>query len=126
MKKDLLRKIFISFSAFAIISMLFFSTLSFAADPPANSSKIVSNPLKVTSIVDFISLVLTEVVKVGAVLCVLALVYVGFLFVKARGSDSELTKAKEALWGTIIGIALLLGAQIIASIIKGTTDALTK
>ena len=123
MKKDLLRKVFISSSTFIIALFIFGGVYCFGQ---ATSDALVSNPLKVNSIVDFISLVLTEVVKVGAVLCVLALVYVGFLFVKARGSDTELSKAREALWGTIIGIALLLGAQIIASIIKGTTDALTR
>jgi len=123
MKKNLLRKIFIFSGTFIIISTLFFVTFSFAVN--SNSSAIIVNPLQTDSLVTFISQVLSEIVKVGAVLCVLALVYVGYLFVKARGNPEEITSAKKALWGTIIGIALLLGAQVLAMIIKGTVDALT-
>lgn len=105
-----------------VLLAIFSTTFCFGL---ASNSGIVSNPLKVDNVVDFISLVLSEIVRVGAILCVLALVYVGYLFVEARGNQEKISSAKKALWGTIIGIALLLGAQVIASIIKGTTDALT-
>jgi len=122
MKKDLLRKVFISSSTFLITLVIFGGIYCFGQAP---SDPLISNPLKVDNVVDFISLVLSEIVRVGAILCVLALVYVGYLFVEARGNQEKISSAKKALWGTIIGIALLLGAQVIASIIKGTTDALT-
>ena len=122
MKKDLSRKIFVSSIAFTVISVFFSGVYCFGI---AANGLIVSNPLTATSITDFIGTVLSEIVKVGAILCVLALIYVGFLFVKARGNSEEINSAKKALWGTIIGIALLLGAQVIAMIIKGTVDRLT-
>ncbi|MGB8815706.1 MAG: hypothetical protein WCC74_00495 [Minisyncoccia bacterium] len=125
MQKSLLRKIFISSGAFVVISVIFSAVYCFGTNA-SDATNIVSNPLKVDNITDFISLVLTQIVKVGAVISVIFLVYVGWMFVEARGDTTKISKAREALWGTVIGIALLLGAQVLAVIIKGTVDALVK
>jgi len=87
----------------------------------------ITNPLKgLNSIPLFVSGLLGFVAEIGAVFAILALIYVGFLYVKARGNEKEISKAHTAFKNTIIGIILLLGAQLIASIITGTIGALTK
>lgn len=91
------------------------------------SGSTIQNPLGgVNDIPTFISSALSFVAKIGAVFAIFALIYAGFLYVKARGNSKEISTAHTVLKNTIIGIILLLGAQLIASIITGTIDALTK
>ncbi|MCI0597844.1 hypothetical protein L0Y34_02130 [Candidatus Parcubacteria bacterium] len=67
---------------------------------------------------------LEGVVMLGAIALLLALVYVGFLFVKARGNEQELKDARRALVWTVIGGLILLGAEGIALILEATALSL--
>lgn len=58
--------------------------------------------------------------RLGTIIAVLALVWVGFKFIMAQGDPGEIAKAKQALQWVIIGIAILFGAKLITEIIKGT------
>lgn len=84
--------------------------------PPAG----LTNPLKVTSIEGLIAAILEIVVKIGAPLIVLFIIYSGFLFVKAQGNEEKLKEAKKALAWTVVGAAILLGAWLIAEVIQNT------
>lgn len=85
----------------------------------------IQNPLQnVTSIPTFISNVLGQVVKIGGIVAIFAFIWSGFMFVKAQGNPSELKTAKDIFINTCIGVAVLLGAQLIASIIVGTLNTL--
>lgn len=53
------------------------------------------------------------------------MVYVGYLFVSARGEPGEITKARQALLWTVVGALILLGAQVIAYGIRETVQALS-
>lgn len=77
-----------------------------------------------TCLMNFLTSILKLVIQIGAVIVVLMLVYVGFLFVVAQGNESKLTTAKNALLWTVIGALVLLGAQAIASGIQATVQAL--
>lgn len=77
-----------------------------------------------TCLMNFLNSILKLVIQIGAVVVVLMLVYVGFLFVVAQGNESKLTTAKNALLWTVIGALVLLGAQAIASGIQATIQAL--
>lgn len=84
------------------------------------------NPLgSGTSLTQFVINVLHIVVRVGSIFIVLMIVYVGFLFVKARGAPGEITKAREALLWTIVGALILLGAEGIARGIQATVTAVS-
>ena len=73
------------------------------------------------SLIDFINTVISNIVlPIGAVVSVFFLIYSGFLFVTAQGSEDKLKTAKTTLLYTIIGIAILLGALVISAAIKGT------
>lgn len=84
------------------------------------------NPLGTgASLSGLLATILEFVVRIGAVVVVLMLVYVGFLFVTARGNETKLTAAKSGLLWTVVGALILLGAQAIASGIEATVNALS-
>jgi len=88
---------------------------------PVVSLAQIQNPLAgVNDVGSFVSTLLGFVFRIGSILSVLFLIYSGYLFVVARGNPGELTKAKDTFKWTIIGIAILLGADVIANIIIGT------
>jgi hypothetical protein len=84
------------------------------------SSSGIENPIKVNTLQEFIKTFIEGVLIVGIPLLVLAIIYAGFLYVKAQGNPGELEVAHRTLLYTIIGGALLLGAFVIANAIVGT------
>jgi hypothetical protein len=93
---------------------------------PANPGTTLMNPLRGgATLQSFLASILAFVVRIGAIIVVLMLVYVGYLFVVAQGSDSKLSEAKKALLWTLIGALVLLGAQAIANGIQATVQALS-
>lgn len=83
------------------------------------------NPIPgVTSLSCFINKILEVVVNVGLPVVAVALVYAGFLFVKARGNETELVTAKKAFLWTVIGAAIVLGAFVIQQAIQATVGGL--
>ena len=102
--------------SFLIMLAVFLPLISFAQ---------IKNPLKdVGSIEQFVSVILGYVVKIGGVIAVFAFIYVGYLFVAARGNKEELNTAKSAFLNTVIGVALLLGAQLVSTMIVSTIEGL--
>ncbi len=89
-----------------------------------NITTKIENPLgnQIDSIPKFIEAIINIVLVVGIPIVVLAIIYTGFLFVKAQGNPEEITKAKNALLYTLIGATLLLGAFVIANAIGKTVD----
>lgn len=84
------------------------------------------NPLGAgTDINTLITDILQLVVRLGSVVVILMLVYIGFLFVAAQGNESKLAQAKQALMWTVIGALVLLGAEAIAQGIQATVSALS-
>lgn len=88
------------------------------------SRGVIDNPINVNTLADFIDKLLEIVVQVGLPVLVVAVVYVGFLFVSARGSEDGLKKAKSSFLTVVIGAAIVLGAFVISSAIKSTVDSL--
>jgi hypothetical protein len=86
----------------------------------------VCNPLSnINSIEDFLKTILEGAIKIGIPIIVLAIIYSGFLFVKARGNPEQITKAKDALTYTLIGSAILLGSWAIAQLITDTITGIS-
>lgn len=103
-------------------------SLAGEGDTPSDPSQgKITNPLEgsgIDSIPGFIQTILEGALKIGIPIIALAIVYCGFLFVKAQGKPEELTKAKSALTWTLVGAAILLGALAIARLISATVLAL--
>ncbi len=99
--------------------------------PPSSNSSVsgkgetgIINPLGDKSIPQIIDEVLTFITKVGAVVAILAFIWVGFLFVKASGNDAKLKEAKSIFFWTVIGVAILLGAKLLADLVAQTIISL--
>lgn len=84
----------------------------------------ITNPIKSNSVSQVLLAFFKILVEIGAVAVTLAIVYAGFLFVVARGNPEQLNKAKTTFFWTIIGAMILLGAQVIASVIQKTIEKL--
>ncbi|HEY0948160.1 MAG TPA: hypothetical protein VGE53_01560 [Candidatus Paceibacterota bacterium] len=83
------------------------------------------NPLNgVSTLPEFLRAILGGVVQIGTIVLIMMLVYVGFLFVVARGNAEKLQSAKSALVWTVIGGLILLGATSIQLVIEGTVNSL--
>ncbi len=94
-------------------------------DNPGGYSGGLTNPLDgIDSLPEFLEKILEAVITLGTIVLTLAIVYVGFLFVKAQGNEEELRSARSALMWTVIGGLVLLGAQTIGMVIRSTVDSL--
>ncbi|MEI8130228.1 MAG: hypothetical protein WCG55_01860 [bacterium] len=89
--------------------------LAFKLDNPIQGSADL--PSFVQTILKAVALLLTPVV-------VIMMLYSGFLFVTALGNAEKLGEAKQALLYTMIGAAVVLGAEGFATIIKSTVGCL--
>lgn len=89
-------------------------------DGPSVIDLNLPNPIAGTidTIPQFFQKVVDFVIKISIPLIAMAIVYSGFLFVTARGSDEQLKKAKEAFTYAVIGGMVLLAAWLVAGAIK--------
>lgn len=89
------------------------------------SSVTLMNPLKSgTSLESFLTSILEFIIRIGSIAIILMLVFVGYKFVVAQGSDTKLNEAKNMLLWTIIGALVLLGAKAISLAIQATVKSL--
>lgn len=87
----------------------------------------IYNPLDKTGIKDvpgLIAAIVKQIITVGYFIIVFFVLYSGFLFVKARGDEKGITDAKNAFLWTVVGAAVLLGAQLLSTIIQNTVKQL--
>jgi len=109
-------------SFLVIFFILFMSTpLLFVS---AQTGGHITNPIKDSSFAQFVNDILGVVIQIGYVVVVFFIVYSGFLFVSARGSEEKLTKAKTAFLWTCIGAAILLGAKVLENAVQTTVTSL--
>ena len=90
-------------------------SLDFKLDNPIDGSDDL--PSFVVTIAKALVILLTPLV-------VIMVLYSGFLFVTARGNAEKLGSAKDALLYTLIGAAIVLGAEGFATIIQNTVGCL--
>lgn len=77
-------------------------------------AQIFFNPVGFSNIPDLIRGLLEIAVKIAIPVVVIFIIYAGFLFVSARGSEQQITKAKSMLTWTIVGAILVVGAWAFA------------
>lgn len=84
------------------------------------------NPLgQGATLESFLLQILDLVIRIGTVVVILMMVYIGYKFVTARGEPGAITEAKQALLWTIVGALILLGAKAISVGILATVQALS-
>lgn len=116
-------RILSALTKYGFVFVLFVLPIIFTSAADIGGS--IVNPLGPTGpqdIPSFIKKILEIVVTIGTPIVTIAIIYTGFLFVKAQGKPEEITKAKQTLLYSIIGAALILGSFVIATAIKGTVD----
>lgn len=97
-----------------------------AADRKA--SYLISNPLggQTTSL----SQVIANIVGIVQILLIMAsvlfILWAGIQFVTARGDSGKIKNARNALLWGFVGIALILGAQVIVEALKGSVNSILK
>lgn len=80
--------------------------------PNLNIAFHLDNPLKNTDSVDsFFQKILKSIVYLLTPVVVIMLLYSGFRFVTAQGNEEQLATAKKALLYTLIGAAIIIGAE---------------
>lgn len=93
--------------------------------PSGSSGGGLVNPLNsISSLPELLRAILGGVVQIGAIFLTVMIVYVGFLFVAARGNEEKISSARSALLWTIIGGLILLGASAIELVIEATVKTL--
>lgn len=90
-----------------------------------SGSGTLQNPLQFDSLPELLHAILAAVVELGTIVLGIMLVYVGFLFVSARGNPEEISKARSALIWTLIGGLILLGAEAISLVIQSTVASIS-
>lgn len=89
----------------------------------AGGSGTLTNPLKSTSIQEFLLKIIDVLLVFALPIIVLYIMYAGFLFVTAQGNEGQLHTAKSALLWSVVGGVIVLGARLIISVIQGTVTA---
>lgn len=55
----------------------------------------------------------------GGIVCVIVIIVAGFLYVTSAGNAATIKKAKDALLGAVIGLAIMLMAFAITAFVLG-------
>lgn len=84
----------------------------------------VKNPLTANSFCGLVKNLLQAAIAIGIPIAVLFIVYAGFKFVLARGNPEKLAEARQNFLWTIIGIAIFLGAWLLATVVANTVNQL--
>ncbi len=89
----------------------------------------IGNPFKGAgedgNLLGLIYVILDKAVKpIGGVIVVIMIIYSGFLFVTARGSEDKISEARRNFTYTAIGAAILLGSVALAKMIEATIKSL--
>lgn len=82
------------------------------------------NPIAANDLSGLLSGLLQVVTAIGAVVVVFFIILAGFNYVTARGDEKKIQSATKTLTWTVIGAAVILGAQVIADALKGTVNEL--
>ncbi len=72
------------------------------------------NPINANTFGELVVAIADLVTQVAIPIVVIFIMYSGFLFVSARGNASQLTKAKETFYWTIVGALIVVGANFFA------------
>ncbi len=71
---------------------------------------------------DFMYLLINIIQAVGIPILVVCIIYSGYLLVSAGGNEQQVTKAKSWILWTIVGAAIILGAEVVADLIFTTAE----
>jgi len=80
----------------------------------------LDNPIAAKNISELLLSLVSLAISLGSIVAVLMFIYIGFKFIMAQGSDSELKEAKQWFLYAVIGTALLVGSKVVVEVVKNT------
>jgi hypothetical protein len=86
------------------------------------SSGSIWNPLGDRSLQQVFANILQFIATVAVPIVVFMIVYAGFKLVMAQGNSEELKSAKKMIMYVIIGGLIILGANILANVVRNTVN----
>jgi len=103
-----------------------FPVVSFAQDVCTDdeNNPVVCNPLKDDSITKFLERVVDVLVTLSIPVIAVAIIYSGFLFITAGGNKDKIEKAKDFALYTLIGAGIIIGAEVIITVLENTASGL--
>jgi len=96
--------------------MFFFPFAVFA------QNKLVNPTPRYGTMYDFIMALLEIVLLIGLPMIVIALIFAGFILVTAGGDEKKIATGKMVIVWTFVGGMIILGAKVIAELIRGTWE----
>lgn len=105
-----------------------FALLALVLSTQKVSAQTVFNPLDgggITSVVGFFQAILDVLLIFAVPIIVFFIIFAGFKYVTARGDASKVKEAHNALLYAIIGGLIVIGANVILSIVAGTVCEIT-
>lgn len=93
-----------------------------ASTKPAKTFTLTS-PLKVKSVGGLVQNFVEIFSYIVILFAVLALIWVGFQFIWARGNATKMTELKSWLMWIVVGVAVVIGARIIIQVVINTLAA---
>jgi amino acid transporter len=89
-----------------------------AASVGCNPAVEICNPITSGTFTEVMKNIAETAAKIGLPIVGIFMIYAGFLFVSARGSEEQIEKAKRTFFWAVIGGALVIGAFAIATAIE--------
>ncbi len=133
--KKLILTLFL-FTSVLTPGLAFNSNFAYAEDLPQDKFELtvaVENPLCDSKgqnckkdVKDILSAILKTIVDIALPIVIVMVIYSGFLYVLARGRPEAIETAHKTLTWTLIGAAILLGAQLIATVLVDTVSNIAK
>ncbi|MDO8510439.1 MAG: hypothetical protein Q7S15_02335 [bacterium] len=133
MKRTLAIHLFTASILFCLTVLPFISLAGHGAEHSDPGSSVgsgsgvgITNPLKskINNIPAFLNELLDIAIMLAVPVAVMAIIYAGFLYVTARGNVTKISDAHRTLLYTVIGVAVLFGAKIIAAVVSNTVNSL--
>lgn len=122
--KKILTGILIALPFLMFISLALFYSTKYSADEPTAQSEIgvgVGLPGSVTAgqeytYASYVRGLYAFSMKVAVALCTIMVIYAGYKYLTSRGESGAINEAKDILFGTLMGAALLMLVVLIGNI----------
>lgn len=116
----------ISMKKYIALGALYSLPLMVGAAPCPTDGTTLCNPVKADSLTGLFDDVLSNVIiPVSIVIAVMFIIWAGLKFVMAQGKAGDIEKARQNLIYVLIGVALVVGAEVILDLLLNTVSEIT-
>ncbi|MCE9644044.1 hypothetical protein K8Q93_02275 [Candidatus Parcubacteria bacterium] len=116
-----------AYTLLALLSAPYLLRAEGAVDNPSpvtGGSGILRNPINANNIQDLLGLIMNVITILVLPFAIFFLVRTGFFFATAGGNEDKISRAKTDFLYVVIGLAIILGAQLIGAILQNTLNSL--